>query len=83
MNILFITNKNVNPVIGGIERITYVLAEAFARLHGHRCFSAFTQRLDNCATPFVEELLLEVGHDAWCDAHVFPLNFMLSFYDNF
>ncbi|MBR4491278.1 MAG: glycosyltransferase [Bacteroidales bacterium] len=63
MNILFITNKNVNPVIGGIERITYVLAEAFARLHGHRCFSAFTQRLDNCATPFVEELLLEVGHE--------------------
>ncbi len=63
MNILFITNKNVNPVIGGIERITHVLAEAFARLHGHRCFSAFTQRLDNCATPFVEELLLEAGHE--------------------
>ena len=63
MNILFITNKNVNPVIGGIERITYVLAEAFARLHGHVCFSAFTQRLDNCSTPFEEELLLEEGHE--------------------
>ena len=63
MNILFITNKNVNPVIGGIERITYVLAEGFARLHGHRCFSAFTQRLDNCVTPFEEELLLEAGRE--------------------
>ena len=63
MNILFITNKNVNPVIGGIERITYVLAEAFARLHGHRCFSAFTQRMDNCDTPFEEELLLEAGRE--------------------
>ena len=61
MNILFITNKNVNPVIGGIERITYVLAEGFARLHGHRCFSAFTQRLDDSKTPFEEELLLEAG----------------------
>ena len=63
MNILFITNKNVNPVIGVIERITYVLAEAFARLHGHRCFSAFTQRLDNSPTPFEDELLLEVGRE--------------------
>lgn len=63
MNILFITNKNVNPVIGGIERITFVLAEAFARLYEYRCFSAFTQRLDNCVTPFAEELLLESGHE--------------------
>lgn len=61
MNILFITNKNVNPVIGGIERITYVLAKGFTRLHGHRCFSAFTQRLDDSKTPFEEELLLESG----------------------
>lgn len=63
MNLLFVTNKNVNPVIGGIERITYVLAEAFERLHDHNCFSAFTQRLDNCQTPFKEELLLEAGRE--------------------
>lgn len=63
MNILFITNKNVNPIIGGIERITYVLAVGFAELHGHRCFSAFTQRLDNITTPFEKELLLESGRE--------------------
>ena len=63
MNLLFITNKNVNPVIGGIERITYVLADAFERLHGHRCFSAFTQRLDNCDTPFDKELELVAGRE--------------------
>ena len=63
MNILFITNKNVNPIIGGIERITHVLAVGFAQLHGHRCFSAFTQRLDNIATPFEKELLLEAGRE--------------------
>lgn len=63
MNILFITNKNVNPIIGGIERITHVLAVGFAQLHGHRCYSAFTQRLDNIATPFEKELLLEAGRE--------------------
>ena len=63
MNILFITNKNVNPVIGGIERITHVLAVGFSRLYGHRCFSTFTQRIDNTATPFEKELLLEAGHE--------------------
>lgn len=63
MNVLFITNKNVNPVIGGIERITFVLAEAFSKLHGHRCFSAFTQRLDDSKTPFEKELLLAAGRE--------------------
>ncbi len=63
MNILFITNKNVNPIIGGIERITHVLAVGFTQLQGHRCFSAFTQRLDNTATPFEKELLLEAGRE--------------------
>lgn len=63
MNILFITNKNVNPIIGGIERITHVLAVGFAELHGHRCFSAFTQRLDDTKTPFEKELLLEAGRE--------------------
>ena len=63
MNILFITNKNVNPIIGGIERITHVLAVGFAELHGHRCFSAFTQRLDYTKTPFEKELLLQQGRE--------------------
>ena len=63
MNILFVTNKNINPVIGGIERITYVLAVGFSQLHGHRCFSAFTQRLDDTKTPFEKELLLKAGRE--------------------
>lgn len=63
MNLLFVTNKNVNPIIGGIERITYALAEAFSRLYQYHCFSAFTQRLDNSVTPFEAELLLEEGRE--------------------
>lgn len=61
MNILFITDKNVNPIIGGIERITHVLAKGFQELYGYTCFSAFTQRLDNTSTTFAEELLLTRG----------------------
>ena len=43
MNILFVTNKNVYPLIGGIERITYVLAQAFSQLYGWKCHSLYTQ----------------------------------------
>ena len=43
MNILFITNKNVYPLIGGIERITYSVAEALRNIYGMRCFSLYTQ----------------------------------------
>ena len=63
MNILFITDKNVNPILGGIERITYVLADGFQRLYGHRCFSAFTQRVDDTPSFFAEELLLTKGNE--------------------
>ncbi|MCQ2310714.1 MAG: glycosyltransferase [Paludibacteraceae bacterium] len=43
MNILFVTNKNVYPLIGGIERITYVLAQAFTNLYQYKCYSLYTQ----------------------------------------
>lgn len=43
MNILFVTNKNVYPLIGGIERITYSVAEALRNIYGIRCYSLYTQ----------------------------------------
>ena len=43
MNILFVTNKNVYPLIGGIERITYVLARTFCELYDWKSYSLFTQ----------------------------------------
>ena len=43
MNILFVTNKNVYPLIGGIERITYSVAESLTNIYGMRCFSLYTQ----------------------------------------
>ncbi len=43
MNILFVTNKNVYPLIGGIERITYSVAEALRNIYGMHCYSLYTQ----------------------------------------
>lgn len=43
MNILFVTNRNVFPLIGGIERITYSVAEALRNIYGMRCYSLYTQ----------------------------------------
>ena len=43
MNILFVTNKNVYPLIGGIERITYSVAEALRNVYGMHCYSLYTQ----------------------------------------
>ncbi|MBQ6748608.1 MAG: glycosyltransferase [Paludibacteraceae bacterium] len=43
MNILFVTNKNVYPLIGGIERITYSVAEALQSIYDFHCYSLYTQ----------------------------------------
>lgn len=64
MNILFVTNKNVDPIIGGIERITFVLAKAFKEFHGIHSFSAFTQRVIDAQPVFDKEFLLNADNIA-------------------
>ena len=60
MNLLFVTNKNADPLIGGIEHVTCVLADAFRRIDGYKCYSAFTQRVsDGASSPFCDELLID------------------------
>ena len=61
MNILFITSKNVNPVSGGIERSTYILATAFTNIYTHLCYSAYLKRDTDNAWPYAEELHLQKG----------------------
>jgi len=61
MNILFVTNKNINPTIGGVERSTETLASAFAKYYGHKCHSAYTQRVEAEPWPYGEEFLLTKG----------------------
>lgn len=43
MNILFITHRNVNPHIGGIERVTYDLVIAFKK-QNLGCYSAYLEQ---------------------------------------
>lgn len=50
MNILFITDKNVDPLIGGIERMTYALASTLIRVYGDRCLSMYTRENDKGTT---------------------------------
>lgn len=38
MNILFITPSEVQPLNGGIERITYSLSQALSEFYGHACY---------------------------------------------
>lgn len=38
MNILFITPSEVQPLNGGIERITYSLSQAMSEYYGHACY---------------------------------------------
>ena len=38
MNILFITPSEVQPLNGGIERITYSLSQALSEYNGHTCY---------------------------------------------
>lgn len=56
MNILFVTNKNVYPLIGGIERITYSVAEALRNIYGLHCYSLYTQenKLEKTTTDVFE-----------------------------
>lgn len=37
MNICFLSNNNLNPQIGGVERVTYILANDFQKL-GHKVY---------------------------------------------
>ncbi|MBO4588377.1 MAG: glycosyltransferase [Bacteroidales bacterium] len=64
MNILFITNKKINPIIGGIERSTETLASALSKSYGHKCHSAYTQRIEAEPWAYGKEYLLSKGQES-------------------
>lgn len=47
MNLVYITDNCVNPTLGGIDRITYVVAEALHRDYGYTCYSVFSRNLND------------------------------------
>ena len=45
MNVLFVTHRNVDPLIGGIERVTYDLATELVQ-RGVSCYSAYLESFE-------------------------------------
>lgn len=43
MKIVFVTDNCVNPTLGGIDRITYVMAEILHKEYGYTCYSVFAR----------------------------------------
>ena len=41
MNLIYITDNYVNPLSGGIARISYVMAEALSCQFGYTCYSVY------------------------------------------
>ena len=41
MNLIYVTDNYVNPLSGGIARISYVMADALSRMFGHVCYSVY------------------------------------------
>ena len=41
MNLIYVTDNYVNPLSGGIARISYVMAEALSQQFGHVCYSIY------------------------------------------
>ena len=41
MNLIYIADNYVNPLSGGISRITYVMAEALSRRFGYTCYFVY------------------------------------------
>lgn len=48
MNVVFVTDNCVNPTLGGIDRITYVVAAALHKDYGYSCFSVFAREKNEC-----------------------------------
>ena len=63
VNILFLTENEISPMMGGTERITLTLSESFTRM-GHRCFLAFGRR---CQLPLVAEFAAKLPYDEASD----------------
>lgn len=59
MNILFVTESEISPMMGGTEHITQTLGASFMQ-QGHGCFLAFGKR---CNLPLVTEFTASLPYD--------------------
>lgn len=61
MNILFITPSEVQPLNGGIERITYSLSQAMSEYYGYACY--FRCLNEDCSEAAMEKYISEKAID--------------------
>lgn len=59
MNILFVTDSDVSPLCGGVERVVYNLSREFSQNYGINCFLAFYGDTLNSDDSFSKKLKLE------------------------
>lgn len=67
MNVVFVTDNCVNPTLGGIDRITYVVAEALHKDYGYTCFSVFAREKNEC--PERDEVFTDIHQ--WANKNAF------------
>lgn len=66
MNLLFVTHRNVCPLIGGIERVTYSVVEALRDIYGIASYSLYTEDVQveaNVEEVFVRKERLRADDD--------------------
>lgn len=67
MNLIYVTDNYVNPLSGGIARITYVMADALSRMFGHVCYSVYATptQASTSSSVFVDNYLWQ-GKEDFC-----------------
>lgn len=66
MNILFVTHRNVCPLIGGIERVTYSIVKALRDMYGIASYSLYTEEVQveaNFEEVFIRKERLQADDD--------------------
>lgn len=67
MNLIYITDNYVNPLSGGIARISYVMAEALARQFGYTCYSVYANPTQQSSSDGVfEEIYFWQSKEEFC-----------------
>lgn len=66
MNLLFVTHRNVCPLIGGIERVTYSIVKALRDMYGIASYSLYTEEVQveaNFEEVFIRRERLQADDD--------------------
>lgn len=63
MNILFFTENEVHPNMGGIERVTFILSETFKRLLNHDLYACYLHPIPGAPNLYVKKMRWDLSSD--------------------